>query len=298
MLRLNVNEEKRLTFEVQIGGVNYDNVTSTFKIVLNEVEYGFPAKVGRETITVDLPPLSKIIGAKISEGDEAEVRLELVADGHYLTPWQDSARLSNPLVIEAKIKDDSFKPNPSLKTKLVVTEDGARQKTVVEEKTPAEESEDDLTERIVSRLSEKFQALLAKREQEEMPPMKDEEEDKKEKVEEKCGVKHEEDNEKEEEKDEEEMEESTAQALERLMNKALDTFGISESGDRKKKRKEMTLEEFKRNLTEDDVKRYIAAKGSKNPKVQEIIYEQARLSAKKDSPAHILKEAVKLIRKK
>jgi len=297
MLRLNVNEEKRLTFEVQIGGVNYDNVISTFKLVLNEVEYGFPAKVGRETITVDLPPLNKIIGAKISEGDEAEVRLELIADGHYLTPWQDNARLSNPLVIEAKIKDDSFKPNPSLKTRLVVSEDGARQKTVVEEKTPEEESEEDLTERIVSRLSEKFERLLSLKEKEEMPPMKDEGEDDKEAVEEKSCVKKEADNEEEKEKDEEEMEESAAQALERLMNKTLDTFGLNESGDRKKK-KDITLEEFKKNLTEEDVKRYIAAKCSKNPKVQEIIYEQAKLSAKKDTPAHILKEAVKMIRKK
>jgi len=296
MLRLNVNEEKRLTFEVQIGGVNYDNVTSTFKLVLNEVEYGFPAKVGRETITVELPPLNKVIGAKISEGDEAEVRLELVADGHYLTPWQDSARLSNPLVVEAKIRDDSFKPNPSLKTKLVVTEDGARQKTIVQE---AEKKEEELVDEIVSKLSEKFQNLLAKREQDEMPPMKDEgEDDDKKPVEEKGCVKKEADNEEEEEKDEEEMEESAAQALERLMNKTLDTFGLSESGDRKTKKKDITLEEFKKNLTEDDVKKFIAAKGSKNPKVQEIIYEQAKLSAKKDTPAHILKEAFKLIRKK
>jgi len=296
MLRLNVNEEKRLTFEVQIGGVNYDNVSSTFKLVLNEVEYGFPAKVGRETITVELPPLNKVIGAKISEGDEAEVRLELVADGHYLTPWQDSARLSNPLVVEAKIKDDSFKPNPSLKTKLVVTEDGARQKTIVQE---AEKREEELVDEIVSKLSEKFQKLLTKREQEEMPPMKDEgEDDDKENVEEKCGVKHEEENEEEVEKDEKEVEESTAQALERLMNKALDAYDLTESGDRKKTKKSMTLEEFKKNLTEEDVKRYIAVKGSKNQKVQEIIYEQAKLSAKKDTPAHVLKEVVKIIRKK
>lgn len=297
MLKLNVNEEKRLTFEVQIGGVNYDNVTSTFKIVLNEVEYGFPAKVGRETITVELPPLNKVIGAKISEGDEAEVRLELVADGHYLTPWQDNARLSNPLIVEAKIKDDSFKPNPSLKTKLVVSEDGARQKTIVKEQEINDE--EDLTERIVSRLSEKFQTLLAKREQDEMPPMKDEgEDDDKENVEEKCSVKREEENEEEVEKDEKEVEESTAQALERLMNKALDAYDLTEGGDRKKSKKSMTLEEFKKNLTEEDVKRYIAAKGSKNQKVQEIIYEQAKLSAKKDTPAHVLKEVVKIIRKK
>lgn len=287
MLRLNVNEEKKLTFEVQIGGVTYDSLVSKFKIILGEIEYGFPAKVGRETITVDLPPLKKIIGAKINEGDEAEVKLELIADGRYLTPWQDSARLSNPLVVEAKIKDDAFQEKPALKTKLIVSEDGATQTTVIDESQNLSE-EDDLTNKIVDKLSKKFQKLLVQKEQDEMPsPMEAEDEDKEDEVEEGCKVKEE----------VEVKEESTAKALDRLLNKTIDALNLSESRTDKNKKK-ITLEEFKKNLSEEDIKRYIAAKGSKNPKIQEIIYEQAKLSAKKDTPAHILQEVVKLIRKK
>ena len=43
MLKLNVNQEKQLTFEVQIGGVQSDQVSSHLRIEIDDVEYGFPA---------------------------------------------------------------------------------------------------------------------------------------------------------------------------------------------------------------------------------------------------------------
>lgn len=282
MLKLNVNEEKQLTFEVQIGGVHQESITSNFKVILGEVEYGFPAKVGRDVITVDLPPLNKVIGAKISEGDEAEVRLEIVADGHYLTPWQDNAKLSNPLVVEAKIKDSGFTPNPTLQTKLVVSEDGRKQKVTVEEKSI--DPNEALEERIVDRLSTKLQTLI--KEQAEGPVANDEEEEKQgeEEVEEKCEV-----------KEEKVVEEDTAATLERLLDKTIDTLKLNESD---KKKKGMTLEEFKKNLSESDVYKYIEKNGTKNPEIQKIIFEQARVAAKKDTPAHILKSVVEIMKKK
>ena len=108
MLKLDVNREKQLTFEVQIGGVQSDKISSHLRIKIDEIEYGFPAKVGSESITVDLPPLSKVVGRSLKEGEEVEVKLDIIADGNYLTPWTDSFRLSNPLVVEAKIMDSDF----------------------------------------------------------------------------------------------------------------------------------------------------------------------------------------------
>jgi hypothetical protein len=159
MLKLNVTQEKQLTFEVQIEGVQHDQVSSQFKIIINEIEYGFPAKVGRETITVNLPPLNKVVAGKIVEGDEVDVKLEIIADGHYLTPWQDRASLSNPLIIEAKIQDTSFVPNPSFETKLVVEEDGAKQTSIIEKK-------EELTpDQKIEELSSKLEQLIEMQEQ-------------------------------------------------------------------------------------------------------------------------------------
>ncbi len=277
MLRLNVTQEKQLTFEVQIGGVQHDQVSSQFKIIINEVEYGFPAKVGRETITVNLPPLNKVVAGKIVEGDEAEVKLEIIADGHYLTPWQDRASLSNPLIVEAKIKDTSFIPNPSFETKLVVEEDGAKQTTIIEKK-------EELTpDQKIENISSKLEQLIEMQEQSDLPPSPEKEEEEEE-VEEKCSVT------KEEKEEKEEKEDDKSETVEELLNKEIDKLQLNE-------KKKMALKEFKQNLTKEDVLRYIEKKGSKNPEVQKLIYEQAKTAAQKDSPAHILKEVAIILKK-
>jgi len=167
MLKLNVNEEKQLNFEIQIGGVQTDQVSSYLRIEIDDVEYGFPANVGQESITVDLPALRNITARKLKEGEEVSVKLEIVADGHYLTPWTDTFTLSNPLVIEAKIVDDNFKTTPAFKTKLVQTGKSGDQKqgVVVESKdeieTPISEvTEEEMTEKIVSKLAEKLSPMF------------------------------------------------------------------------------------------------------------------------------------------
>jgi len=43
--------------------------------------------------------------------------------------------------------------------------------------------------------------------------------------------------------------------------------------------------------------RYIENKGTSNPQIQDIIYEQATIASQKDSPAYILKEVVKILKK-
>lgn len=166
MLKLNVNEEKQLNFEIQIGGVQTDQVTSFLRIEIDQVEYGFPAQVGQESITVDLPALRSVTARKLKEGEEVAVKLEIVADGHYLTPWSDTFTLSNPLVIEAKIMDADFKNTPAFKTKLVQTGTTGEQKQGVvveaEEEAPVRvaETEEEMTERIVNKLAEKIGPMM------------------------------------------------------------------------------------------------------------------------------------------
>ena len=286
MLRLNVNEAKQLTFEVQIGGVHGDQIDSFFRIVIEDVEYGFPAKVGRESITVDLPPLNQVVGKKIKEGDEAEVRLEIIADGHYLTPWSDKAKMSNPLVIEAKIKDTEFVPNPTLKTQLVVSEDGAKQTTTIKENAQTEE---DFTDKIVNRLSEKFAELIKPKVEvkneitkvvtESMTPVKeeDEQEDKEEEVKEGTPL--------------------TSGAMERILAQTISKLGLYTEDKKKSNKNKVTLEQFKKNLTREDVYKYMDRAGTKNPQIQEIVYEQAVSAANNNSPIEVLRQVINIMKK-
>ena len=65
-----------------------------------------------------------------------------------------------------------------------------------------------------------------------------------------------------------------------------------------KKKKEITLEQFKKTLTTEDIYKYIGKAGSKNPRIQEIIYEQAEVAAGSSRPVEVLKQVVKLLKSK
>ena len=82
--------------------------------------------------------------------------------------------------------------------------------------------------------------------------------------------------------------------LDGLVDKIIDVFGLSENTKIDKKE---AIEEFKLNLTKEDILRYIASKGTKNQKVQELIYKQAMTVAESDSPPLILKEVAKILKK-
>jgi hypothetical protein len=263
MLKLNVNEEKQLTFEVQIGGV------------------------GNESITVDLPPLNKVIGSKLKEGEEVAIKLEMIADGYYLTPWQDTVKISNPLVVEAKIKDVDFIPKPAIKTNLVVAEDGAKQTTTLSKKEKEDEKlskdekkVDEPSDEMVGKLAEKLITLLGKQEGKIVEQDEDKEEDIEDEkvskvVEPKKAV------------------ESKMGAIEKLLT---DTVNKIQTEGRTSKRK-INLQELKKNVTEEDIMKYIENAGTKNPKIKEIIYEQASAASSKHTPFEILRQVVKIMKK-
>jgi len=265
MLKLNVNQEKQLTFEVQIGGIQSDQVSSFLRIVLDEIEYGFPAKVGNESIVVDLPPLRTITARKLKEGEEVEVKLEIIADGNYLTPWKDTFTISNPLVIEAKIIDDDFNASPAFKTKLVTEEGkvGDQKQGVKVEKVEAVEkevlSEEDMTERVVAKLAEKLKPMFKK---EKTKVVKEQKSEKKKITKEEEVI-----------KDEEVIKENT------------------------EPQKQITSQDLK-NITEEGVYDYMTRAGTKNPQVQKIIYEQAEIAAGTSIPVNVLMHVVKILKSK
>lgn len=291
MLRLSANEERQLTFEVQIGGVSdFDKVESFFRIVFEGVEYGFPCKVTSESIQVSLPPLNKVIAKRIREGDEVDIKLEVVVDGHYLVPWRDRAKLSNPLVIEAKIKDDGFVKNASFKTTLLTDEGGQTQGVIVKEKE--ELKQPDITEDFVDKVATKLKDLIEQpkevKEQEAPAPPKDE------------GADGKVDDEDEEGKDEKPIEEKavTKKDVEQLLSETIEKLNLAEDKKPKKKKKTVTLQEFKQNLTKDEIYKYMHRAGTTNKKIQKIVYEQATALAKSAEPVEILRHVISVMKKK
>ncbi len=244
MIKLNVNEEKQLTFEFKMEGINPDQVTSYLRVEIDKVEYGFPATVGKETITVDLPALKNITTSRLKEGLEAEIRLDVIADGTYLTPWKDTCKISNPIVVEAKILGNSFSSSPVITPKITKTgKSGDKKQGVMVEKQEVVEkpqlNEDAIVERILSKLTQRMPSII--KEQKSTP------------------------------------------------NKNLQEKKIVE-----KKIKPVDI----RNITKEGVYDYMKRAGTKSEQIQNIIYEQAQVAAKSDKPVEILKQVVKILKRK
>ncbi len=164
MLKLNVNQEKQLNFEMQFEGIQeVEKVSSFLRIEIEGIEYGFPAQVKQESVTVDLPALKTVVAKKLKEGDEVSAKLEVVANNQHLTPWKDTFKLSYPLVVEAKIIDEDSDSTPTFKTKLVTKESEVKEIVKEEKVSPViMETEAEMTKRIVHKIAEKLKSRSKK----------------------------------------------------------------------------------------------------------------------------------------
>lgn len=241
MLKLNVNQEKQLNFEMQIGGVKTDKIISFLRIEIDGIEYGFPGQVKQESVTVSLPALNTVVARELKEGDEVSVKLDVIADGRHLVPWKNTFLLSYPLVIEAKIVDEDVVDSPpTFETKLVTKSDSGDsivEKSEEKKVSPIHESESEMTKRIVNRLVEKFTSITKDKS---VKPIKE---------------------------------------------------------DKVVTVKKVSKEKVK-NIDEKGVYEYMTRAGTKNEKIQKLIYEQAEIAAGTSVPVEVLKQVVKILKKK
>ena len=105
MLNLNINETRMLDFEVQISGIDSEQLKGSLRFEVNNVEYGFPVEFKNESILVNIPPLKNIISTELKEGTTLKALLEVNANGFYLNPWSGEFIVSSPVKMEAKIKE-------------------------------------------------------------------------------------------------------------------------------------------------------------------------------------------------
>lgn len=120
MLDINSNEEKKMVFEVDIHGVEEDELFGSVKFLINGVEYGFPADIDENRIETIVPPLSKAVGWEIEEGTVVDARLDLHTNEHFFTPWTGKIKITAPRKVAAKLEGEDFmstKPTVKMKPK-------------------------------------------------------------------------------------------------------------------------------------------------------------------------------------
>ena len=103
---LKINEAKMLEFNAVIEGGDTDDLSGKMRITIDDVEYGFPAKLDGKKIQVKIPPLKEYVKeSKLRKTKTAEVRLDIVAKGKLFTPWKDTLNLEIPLEVKAEMTD-------------------------------------------------------------------------------------------------------------------------------------------------------------------------------------------------
>ena len=132
IMELKINESKVLEFNTVIEGGNADDLSGTFRINIDNVEYGFPVSLDGKKIQAKIPPLKDYVKEQnLRNVKNAFARLDIVAKGKVFTPWKEDISIEIPLEVKAEMTDikgfleeaDSIIKISKVKEKIVVDDD-------------------------------------------------------------------------------------------------------------------------------------------------------------------------------
>lgn len=216
MLKININDSRDLNFEIQLSGITSSQLEGRLRIVIDNIEYGIPAKIMEKSIDVVIPPLKNLVQRDLKEGEVFAAKLDVHGDGNYLNPWSGEFQIHNPIALEAKIVEpDAGDDTPAIS--VSINESRTTKKTTTKN-------------------------IVKKKVQKKINEMKTR---------------------------------TSGGGVKRFKNK----------------------DDFKKNVTKEDVIKWMNKKGTGNPQVQEIIYEQAVSNCGSGKPYKILMELTKVIKK-
>ncbi len=104
MIKINVNKKKTVEFDVNVTGIQCDNLAGRLSLFYEGVIYSFPASVeSGNVIKVVIPPLREIIN-NIPDKAQGDLRLEVIGNETFMMPWTGSAILEHPVKVEATMR--------------------------------------------------------------------------------------------------------------------------------------------------------------------------------------------------
>jgi hypothetical protein len=85
-IKINPNKNKEIKFDVKLEGIDSDNINGSFKINIDNIQYGFPIKIeSNNQIKCIVPKLNEIVNRKLNE-ESFNAQLELNGNGFYFEP--------------------------------------------------------------------------------------------------------------------------------------------------------------------------------------------------------------------
>lgn len=129
MLIFDALKEKKLEMMIETKGIKPQNLKFTFRIIIENIEYGFPCYLIGDKVTVTIPPLSEIIVGEIQVGNYSS-KLEVTGeDKYYLKPFDEKIKIKSEPEVEITIeqsvedKEEQVIEELDLKMSSIVDED-------------------------------------------------------------------------------------------------------------------------------------------------------------------------------
>jgi hypothetical protein len=141
-MEINSNKEKNLVFEVQLTGISPNDLSGHFRIVVDGIEYGFPAKISESSISVDIPKLKHVISRPLREGENFKAKLELIGNENHIPCWDGDITIKSSVMVEAKLVDNEVSKKPVVKVVENKNQEPVQQKKVVKESKPIVKKQD------------------------------------------------------------------------------------------------------------------------------------------------------------
>jgi hypothetical protein len=279
MLYLKADEPRTLTFEVDIRGVGKGELKGYVRLFINDSEHGFPVSIDDGVITADIPPLTEVIRLKtLEDGDIIEAKLDLMTDQHIFTPWEGEVKVSVPMGIKAKLSNETMRPvnaGGGMVAKVIetkqdkeATKKSSKKETVQEFDTSEEKmlkvSQEDYKKDLMAMVADTIKQMGL------VPAPKPE-----------ALM--------EKEKDSSRTTKKTKTPSKKVVRE------LEEQA--KANQKDLLMKKLE-NITEEGVYKYMERAGTKNPKIQELLYEQAVAAAGSGKPYKVLQQVVKILKKR
>jgi hypothetical protein len=105
MIKLNASEKKEIKFDVSVSGVSTQDLKGALRLILEGIEYGFPASIVDGAVRVVIPALDSFVKNDLKDGQRLDAKLEIIADDTYLVPWEDTLVVETPIKVEAVISE-------------------------------------------------------------------------------------------------------------------------------------------------------------------------------------------------
>jgi len=157
MLDININDSRDLNFKIELSGIASSQLEGRLRLVIDNIEYGIPAKIKEGSINIVIPPLRNLIQRELKEGEIFTAKLDVHGDGNYLNPWSGEFQIRNPVALEAKIVEleDDNKPAISVSINESRTTKQVKTKTITEE---------EMTKKIFNKIATKLRSKMVKEE--------------------------------------------------------------------------------------------------------------------------------------